>query len=522
MKPRDICRAVIVGTAIAGWLSCARDRMLDRGEPCVSWQDDIAAVLAGRCVACHGSAAGYDLSSYAGVLGPGSDDVPNAIAGEPMSALLARLAPGTADEQHASFADLHPLIDTWVVECELSYRRSRVHAGGIMNPTDSEFHGRLLAAEGWKFDLCAECHGQDFSGGASGSACTSCHQRGPTDCTTCHGNGPTSGAHAAHTAVHDCAECHLEPEHYVDIGHILGPDGLVDPPPAEVVLGALAARGERDAPPSHDPATGRCSGVYCHGATLGDTRATDTAPTWTGNGPAACNTCHGMAPSSHTDDRCAACHPTVVDATGAIRDPALHIDGAIAIGKGTGDCTDCHGPPPDLAGNTATSAITVGVHRSHVQATHRLRGPIPCSDCHHMPATIASSGHIDSAGPAEVFPGGGAFTGLAAQSGATPVWDRQSATCSDVYCHGGGTGALASDGAPGLLRTPVWTAAAADQAACGTCHGAPPIDSAHTIDMTLADCHTCHTRTVNASGAILLHGPPGSELSEHIDGTLDF
>jgi len=68
----------------------------------------------------------------------------------------------------------------------------------------------------------------------------------------------------------------------------------------------------------------------------------------------------------------------------------------------------------------------------------------------------------------------------------------------------------------------VWTAVGADQAACGTCHGAPPVNADHDAGMTLGSCVTCHARTVDAFGNIIItSGPQGAQTSEHIDGDSD-
>lgn len=521
--------------ASAGSSGCADERPRERHARCATWAADIQPVLADACVACHGPsmrAGEYDLSTYLGALGAGTDRVANAVAGDASSLVLRVLDPAGADDTHAPFTGLHATVSRWVVECELAYADSRIHEGGIMNPADPAFHGALLAQLSWDFDRCAECHGADFAGGTSGASCLSCHEDGgPTDCSTCHGSAISSGAHTAHTTAgalgerYECTTCHVLPTDYRDPGHIFvpGAPGLVDGPPAEVIFGVLARGPNPAEPPSYDPATGRCENVYCHGASLGDDNALDTTPEWQAGGPAACGDCHGLPPSSHADDRCAVCHGGVVAEDRSILDSALHIDAAVSIGAGTGDsCTGCHGPPRDLEGRTDPALVTVGAHTSHVEGLHGLRGPIPCADCHAMPQALDSRGHIDSPAPAEVFwSPAGPFTGLAAAAGALPMWDRASATCTDVYCHGGGTSSLADDMSPDLMRTPVWTAINDGQAACGTCHGAPPITDAHLPDMGLDTCHTCHPGTTDPFGNIIISGPAGARTSEHIDGELD-
>jgi predicted CxxxxCH...CXXCH cytochrome family protein len=489
-------RGLAVALALA---SCAEERPR-AGTPCATWQDDIAPLVAEHCAGCHGGdapAGGYDLTDYGGALGPGSDSVSNARAGDEGAALVQRVAPATADDIHRAVSHTHAALHAWVVRCDVAYFRSALHPAGILDPASADFHGATLAATGWDFALCASCHGQDFGGGAAGAACTDCHDDGPTACDTCHADVPASGAHRAHAGAGPlgrswaCEECHVTPARWDDPGHLVGDDQ----PGAEVVFGAFARRSLAGAlAPRYEPASGRCSDVSCHGGGLGDAAAARVDPVWTaGPDQAACGACHGLPPASHAPgsapDGCDACHPMA---------PAQHIDGALVIGSGPG-CSGCHGsaaspaPPRDLAGNQPTSAPGVGAHQSHLQAVRGLRGPVACADCHDVPAEIDSPGHIDTATPAEVAPALG--------------WDRAQARCSTSWCHG--------------QSAPVWTAVGQDQAACGTCHGVPPADANHAPDLGLTSCSGCHPDTVDEYGNILRAGPPGAEHSEHIDGSVD-
>ncbi len=336
-----------------------------------------------------------------------------------------------------------------------------LHDQGILDPGSDAFHGTLLARTNWGFARCAECHGEDFSGGTSGVSCVSCHQQGPTACVTCHRD--ESPSHAVHRAASlTCAECHRVPERWDAPGHIVD-DAL----PAEVTFGALAAAtldpDDREGPPVFDGA--RCSNVYCHGAVLHAGGGSDTQPTWDATATGTCGSCHAAPPPSHARSDCATCHPQ----------SAPHIDGALQIGT-TNDCSGCHGsaaspaPPFDLEGNQFTTAIGVGAHQAHLQAPSGLRGPIPCETCHAVPATVTAVGHLD-ASPAEVNPELG--------------WDRESQTCT-TWCHG--------------VARPSWTSHG--EVVCGSCHGAPPADANHDAQMTIATCVSCHVGT-------------------HMDGVLD-
>ncbi|HXI60292.1 MAG TPA: CxxxxCH/CxxCH domain-containing protein [Polyangia bacterium] len=531
--------------------SCAKARPDVVGAPrCVNWKEDIAPLFRDRCSSCHSgpaAAAGYDTGSYAGVMGGGSDAVANATAGDASSRLLSTLDPASADRVHQAVSDVSTTVRTWVVDCNLSFVQSSIHGGGILDPASPDFHGKVLRDQKYDFQVCQKCHGDDFSGGTSRVACLSCHKEGPTACATCHGSLAQRGTHAAHLGggklgkTFACAECHVVPSVYTDVGHIFLADGSLDPAPAEVKLGATAAltlagaANTRVAAPSFDAVTQSCSNIYCHGATLGDSAAGNTEPRWNspGTGQGDCGSCHGLPPNHSGTMSCVSCHPSVVDKDRKVISSDKHINGRVDFGDPAAGCSGCHGtmfnaaPPPAPGGETATSVLGVGAHQAHVRATAHLRGPIACNDCHRVPAEVSSPGHItghaagavDTEG-AEVFPPDPTVGVLASSDGAAPGWDRQTATCSNVYCHGGGV-KLGSDATPDVARAPVWTAAAGSLT-CGTsCHGLPPTLAPHLPTMTRLDCGTCHTRTVDPAGQVIVSGPPGAETSAHINGVVD-
>ncbi len=349
-----------------------------------------------------------------------------------------------------------------------------VHPPGILDPMSEDFHAAELARRDYDLALCATCHGDDFRGGRAEKACTTCHVEGPTACVTCHQDGPISGSHPAHLGAQvACAECHTVPAAWDAPGHILG-----DSAPAEVTFGPRAALtpvlADRKGPPTFTD--GRCANVYCHGDALHAPGGTALRPRWDEPEPTgSCGRCHGAPPPSHTQSLCASCHPA----------SAPHIDGVTQLGAG---CDGCHGtegspaPPRDLAGNTFTTAIGVGAHQAHLLVPSGLRGPIACATCHLVPTSLNAAGHIDSPMPAEVEP--------------TLGWDRTIASCTTAWCHGS--------------AQPVWTTTGG--AACGTCHGVPPVTPNHTPAMPLSSCASCHPQSVTPSGV-----PTG----EHMDGDVD-
>jgi predicted CxxxxCH...CXXCH cytochrome family protein len=398
-----------------------------------------------------------------------------------------------------------------------------VHPIGYVDPRSDNFHGKDLERRGWAFSLCQSCHGDDFRGKANAPSCLNCHTDGPTACTTCHGQPPTTGAHDKHVSGRGlaCAECHHVPATWDEPGHILDANGNVDPPPAEVTFGALANRDlmppRRTAAATYDPATKQCSNVYCHGAILEpDSAATNTQPMWNGGAPAAaCGTCHGKPPADHAQSECAMCHPKTVAADGTLS--ASHIDAVIDVGDGSSTCTGCHGsgnqpaPPRGLHGEQLTSDLAVGAHAAHLNA-NRVRGPIACTECHVVPASIEDPGHVDSIPGAQLV-----FGTLAKTDSAAPAYDPATGTCSGVYCHGGGMKlGGGGDPSPGKLAAQSWTATAGQTIYCGACHGLPPTDAFHAPTLQLTDCATCHPNTVGPFGNILVAN------GKHINGMVDF
>lgn len=527
------------------WLAaCGNARPVVEGNrACISWSDEIGPLLSAQCASCHSGPApqgGFDATSYISVIG-GWDRPTWATAGDASSRLLAPLWSSPGQIHPAVAPEVYRQVRTWIVDCRLNYRRSQVHEGGVMNPADGEaFHGAVLRSTGWQFDKCGVCHGQDLQGGSAGVACQSCHPGGPTTCQTCHGRR-MGGAHVGHvtgrtqgTAL-GCGECHTAPRDYRDPGHLYNADGTARTTPVEVVFGPLASltpvSGTRQGPPVWHGDTRTCDAVYCHGAVFPDTAARLTRPLWSADPTQAeCGTCHGLPPSGHdrlptaVQRRCGLCHNRTASDDKTLRKGGLHGNGKADLGDGSGMCWACHGekdnpaPPGDLQRGGAVSAVGVGAHQSHLKGSHRLRGPIPCGDCHVVPQKLDSPGHIDDDLPAEVFPQVAGFTSLAQADEAQPRWDHGTARCADVYCHGGGK-RMRKDGAASLLRTPLWTQPG--QAACGTCHGIPPLDADHDPKQRLTECATCHPATMDPTGALRVTGPPGAETSTHINGVVD-
>jgi predicted CxxxxCH...CXXCH cytochrome family protein len=473
-----------------------------------------------------------------------------AIAGNSQSILLTTLSSSSEVPAHRVSEEVLNTLQAWVVDCKLSYANSQVHKSGLLNPADPDFHGKLLQSEGWNFGLCQQCHGQDFSGGAAAltfpnanASCLTCHQKGPQDCTTCHSSIAQDQAHGAHltgpTLGHDfdCSECHIKPETWDQPGHILDANGKPITTPVPVVFGALAQStppgSTRTGPPSFDPADMSCTNVYCHGGSFTDANAKVPAPKWTdGASDATCGTCHGLPPESHGGaTQCSMCHSDI-NSSNQLTDLTQHITGQVALNPGitSAACTACHGgddgnpaPPRDLQGNTSTSAIGVGAHQSHLKVPDGLAAPMACGDCHLVPQNVLSTGHIVTGQAPSVFPTTIVGTSKAYADNATPAWDANTGTCTNTYCHGGGTH-LGSDESPTVNRKPLdWTDVGNNVVTCGSCHGVPPTDAPHTSSMTLFDCQTCHPGSIGPDGLpIVMTDADGQVTSEHINGVIDY
>jgi predicted CxxxxCH...CXXCH cytochrome family protein len=502
----------------------------DSQLPCEDFGRQVAPVLLARCRECHGGATpagGYSVESRLQVLARRDDGSARLQPGDGASDFL-RAARGELPGHVALPAGEVALLQDWAVRCRAAPRELQLHPQGWTTPTDlEEFHGAALRRTGYPLDGCRECHGADLGGGASQVSCQSCHPQGPLACNTCHGDMASAapprdlsgarltsrvsvGAHRSHPGA--CTSCHQVPSTAEAEGHYRR-GGALDVGPAEVVLRSapgLTAVWDRQA--------ATCAGSACHAASPGDTLATLQVPRWTlvGQGQAACGTCHGLPPSSHGNagTACVRCHESTT-----------HLNGVVEVGDGRGTgCAACHGdetspaPPRDVAGQTDESLASVGAHRAHLEARHRLRGPIGCTECHQVPASPLAPGHIDSPAPAEVFPAVAAEGTLARTDGASPTYDPGTASCGSVYCHGAGARA-ARDTAPTKIASPVWTGGTS-QAVCGACHGIPPRDGLHAAGLALTACVSCHAASVTPSGAIRVVTDPvtGQISSTHIDG----
>ncbi len=391
---------------------------------------------------------------------------------------------------------------------------------------------RPVAAEGGDLSACAGCHGDAAREGEP------LVRAAPPASAL----GGAAGAHLAHLtgsafrAPLACAECHDVP---ALVDHA---DGVV-----QVPMAGLARAG--DATPSWNPGSATCSGVYCHGATLGGGPA--ATPAWSSTAALGCTSCHGAPPPAPhaASTSCEDCHAgytatsvnaaTHLDGTvdgggheAGWSDPAVHGHAVNAGGlasckgcHGTGldggtsgvscdschggtawrtSCTFCHGtspsgpasPPVDTQGRTAATNVSVGVHASHVGTT--ISAPLACTQCHPDRAgsdVVTDAAHVDGDGVAEVVLGTLAKTG-----GAPATYARASATsatCASTYCHGRFSGGANS----GSGATVGWTSTA--QVSCTSCHAMAPSTGEHSRHTSRFGCNICHNAVVTSTNGFV-------------------
>jgi predicted CxxxxCH...CXXCH cytochrome family protein len=192
---------------------------------------------------------------------------------------------------------------------------------------------------------------------------------------------------------------------------------------------------------------------------------------------------------------------------GACGQPRDTVAPSSAGGPQVSACVGCHGDPqrtgadplanaaPPVSPSGSTTGPGVGAHLAHLYGG-ALRGAVACKECHVVPTTsLHANGQVEVRFTSADF---------AVRGGATPRFDPATASCSTTYCHG------ATLAAGGTNQAPTWNGGPS-QAACGTCHGAPPPSHA----ATSTSCTTCHPGTVKPDGTIDLAG------GFHVNGSLE-
>jgi predicted CxxxxCH...CXXCH cytochrome family protein len=501
-----------IGACLALIAACSEERA---SAPVLPVYDvDVAPIFQARCVACHGDtnpAGGWSAASYLSAIAcVASPATPATLPPDDRAPVLTAL--DVDPHRGLLTASERATVTSWVTGGTPAFHAD-VHDPGIIDPRSPAFHGTTLRASKWSAMLdpldpnaCGRCHDgaptrpTGVTEAAPGApSCTSCHDQpgGALACSTCHGSGTKAyppraacffpadvggGAHAAHVEPSPersggvpCSTCHPVPGSTV-IGGLHG-DGIV-----EVTFDPTAVPGEA----SYDPSSSSCA-VYCHAQGGTKPRVAWTDPTT----PATCQDCHRSPPPGHFAGPCTGCHAEA-NATGTMLTAgSLHLNGKVDLGDGSGKCGACHGTGDSPWPTTAA-------HPAHQNPT--LTGPLACSSCHVVPATILDPVHLD--GTVHVV-----FSGLATARGASPAWDGS--TCASVACHG----ANLSDPAP----APAWNDPSGAQARCGACHGIPPSQHTTSASCSRSDCHGSEV-TLEATGAPLISSS-GKLL--HVDGIVE-
>jgi len=341
----------------------------------------------------------------------------------------------------------------------------QVHDVGWSDTAAANFHGKVLKSNQYRSSDCAPCHAKSYVGGTSGVSCFTCHTSFP------HGPGwsaPSSVlSHGKFLAARDwqaaeCARCHGD-------SFQGGTSG---------VACFTCHSSFPHATGWTDPAANGFHGKFIRGASW-DMRS--------------CQSCHGVLyDGGSTGVSCRTCHTE---------------------SSGPENCATCHGstnpaPPRDLSGNTATSAHGVGAHQRHFVGGGTVSSyTLACSECHNVPASVYSAGHVDTPLPPEV-----AIRGPLAFADTSDVpgprsYNFDSLKCANTFCHGNWSldsttarfpGVYTASKMLGANRFVKWTGGPAE-AACGTCHGTPP--TGHQL-FQLSECGACHDQIVNTSGKI--------------------
>lgn len=215
-----------------------------------------------------------------------------------------------------------------------------------------------------------------------------------------------------------------------------------------------------------------------------------------------CKSCHGNDYSGGTaNSSCLGCHNS---------------------SGGPENCRLCHGnsdhanPPKGLTGDTSTSSLGVGVHVAHVNSPD-FSAALHCTDCHSF-SGFSDPNHIGNSpdGIAEINFGTLANDTLLGGVHPDPSWNRNTATCSNVYCHGAFKGGNSAAG--------IWTDP--KSVVCGSCHGDPTtgnptprtngiFTAPHFSFMTKNTCYICHGTVINPLGDII-------DKTKHVNGEINY
>jgi len=205
-------------------------------------------------------------------------------------------------------------------------------------------------------------------------------------------------------------------------------------------------------------------------------------------------------------------------------------------------CNTCHGkflgiandtiswaPPRSTNGDTIEVSPFVGTHQEHL-AKGAISDLIKCDECHLVPSSYLTSGHLNPIRNTKVqF--NGALANTVTNEPTTldyspssplympvPVYDDTVLHCNSVYCHG-----YFKNG--NLNNVVQWNIPGSSQIACGTCHGdiakltlaeraLPKTSAKGGTHPNATDCYLCHWGVVGANLNFV-------DKTKHINGKLN-
>ncbi len=328
--------------------------------------------------------------------------------------------------------------------------------------------------EWWEWDdgTCSNvyCHG-NFTGGIPANTYT-WSVNGVVGCGDCHkasnADPPTTGSHQKHTSSGtynlDCVTCHRGTASGGAItSKMVHVNGYLDWNLNNEGDSRIAASSTYEAANSGQTSTfgtfSSCTNLYCHSP--GDKTSDFNPPNggalvW-GTGSATCTSCHPSPPTSvdkanshpvHSSYNCIVCHSSVVNATPAIIDQGLHVNGAYEVAAGGGYSFSPSGSPTTCASNSCHGNLTWGSTGS------------TCRNCHMVSnAGTSDDNEIYNAGTAIVdgnewlATGHGSASAFTNESGnAAPDFDNGGRD-GCAYCHSTGVGHNDTDNPYRLANT---------------------------------------------------------------------
>ncbi len=473
---------------------------------------------------------------------------------------------------HGSITDLQGGISR--VSCgSASFNGITCHGGGPGHPTgwrDPSLHGAAAKSQpglATGFSSCQYCHGADFAGGISKVSCFSAS----TGTGSCHGvNAPHSpkpwrtypapihtntvddgaGLNAAacalcHTAGNNLATTIIPTPTYVSgkpgcfnstlchgqIGH---PKGWAQPKNhgaaamsnltycqqchSDNPLGGPGSNPRFNVVPFSVPPSRLVNGCEdCHAPLAAHPRVLQipavfgTITTLNRIGTRWYLHCK-VAPSGF--DACNRCHGAALDGVGAVAGAtACTFCHRIALPTNVKNCQSCHSNPPNGTAYPNIAAAHLPSAQA-VQSHSTLNLTDICGECHYGLGSVTLD-HFSSAKnwgrgtnsfqPGHVVFGAFTFTNI---TGHGPSFNATNQQCTNTYCHG-------KTLVGGANKAPIWNSTTYLTAAgCGTCHGFPPVNAAHTGFTSATPCNGCHAH-VNATNNGF------TDPTKHVNGAID-